>query len=197
MGKEEDVKKFMIEQFVPALRRVLLANEKMRGLFVRHYGNCCNQTALLSCMHLTKELPTYLWEMYEGLFQIGEGRIIYFNHAWIYGINRMGLDKNLFLNLAEDGERITWEPVLENTYPEHCQHVWYAKEINRRPMNWETVSKACIAFNTGEYYTGWSAKRLYDAVMQEVIDNPDADMSWYAELVQARVNELRKRGFEI
>jgi len=198
MNKEEaDVKKFMIEQFVPALRRVLWENEREVGLMARHYGNCCNQTALLSCMHLSKVLPDYHWEMYEGIFRMvsKQGEILLFNHAWVYGFAMNMNNKSLFLNLAEDGERITWEAVTDNVYPYRCRHRWYAQEVlsRRRQVDWLRLSRV----SEGEYYTGFATKSLYQIVMQETKFPTYLDMTWYAKLVQERADILKKRGFEL
>lgn len=198
MDKEKEVKEFMIGKFVPALRRVLAKRERIPRLFEKRYGNCCNQTALLSCMHLTKVLPDYTWTMFEGMFRIvnKEKTPMLFNHAWVFGYRGKG--SNLFLNLAEDGERITWESVEENRYPAHCAHTWYAQEIcpYRKRIDWEQMSQR-TGEGSGEYYTGLSAKSLYDLVMQEANSSTSTDMTWYAVLVQMRADELRKRGFEL
>lgn len=64
--KEEAVKYYMENKFVPALHKLVSSSAPAK--YEQWGGNACRQTALFGKVYLDNLLPAYTWTVWDGIF---------------------------------------------------------------------------------------------------------------------------------
>lgn len=154
--REEDVRDFMFDEFVPALHD--LVSECNPTEYMRWNGNTCRQTAVFGYYYLTKLLPEYEWTAWDGEFSdIYMGHKVHYNHAWLHGINRE-MGKGLLVDLSRvDRERL-FISVKENKYPKNHPEYKDMRLIRKEKMDIEKRMMEC------EYYTGMQGEEFIESL---------------------------------
>jgi hypothetical protein len=158
--KEEQVKDYMINKFVPTLHSIF--KEKNPSEYKKWGGNACRQTAIYSAHALTELLPEYNWKVYDGIFKDKfQGRDVKYNHAWDYGVNKEN-NKKLFVDLG----RIHTEPIFmdtnKNRYPSNEEY----KDL--RLLNQEMLDWKYLLDNEIEYYTTYSKDEMLSEISKRL-----------------------------
>lgn len=155
--REESVKRFMEELFVPALHQVV--EEANPEQYKKWGGNACRQTAFFGRKILADLLPDYTWTVWDGIFDdIVNDKPVQYNHAWIYGVDKAS-GKRLLVDLARLHHERLFIEVTGNRYPKDHPSYFHMKEVKREKVDLEDWGRA------PEYYTQLDASSFMDRVL--------------------------------
>ena len=144
--REEYVKKYTFELFIPTLHHTIKAFNEQE--YKKWGGNTCRQSAILGAYFLNQWLPEYEWQVWDGNFtDIIRGKKYEFNHAWIYGENKQ-TGEGLFLDLSNVIKERLFFKTKDNVYPSYHEQYKNQKELNRVQLDWEKMLATDY-----EYYT--------------------------------------------
>ncbi len=151
-----ELERIMKNIFMPILK--LMLKNSNPELFKKWGGNFCRQTAILGCHVLSKIAPEYQWEAWDGNFKdIIEATEVKYNHAWIYGLNKLG--HGMFIDLSRQHHENVFSKVKSNQRPPEIPGYDYMEELNRTKIDWKK------SLEDKEYYTGLTGLKLGEYLM--------------------------------
>lgn len=137
--KEEELKQYLFNVFVPTL------HEMIKDYDIEKYnkwnGNLCRQTAFAGTVFLNGAMPEYEWQAWEGTFDdVYQGKPCRYEHAWIFGKNKDN-GKRLFLDLSNNVKERLFIETKVNGYPKDSDEHKDMKCISRTRLDIEEMMK--------------------------------------------------------
>lgn len=157
IDREQFVKDFMNERFIPALADTF--NRASPEKFEYFGGNFCRQSAIIGTVFLQDLLPEYEWVAWEGEFDdivLGDRR--QYEHAWIYGKNRISDKRRILVDLTRKHQERLFIISRKNAYPNNHPEYLHTKIITKKQIDIQD------ALQTREFYTNLTGERLVQKI---------------------------------
>lgn len=153
-GKEEKVRNIMLNEFMPALRDVLMDGN--RELFIKWGRNCCRQSSVLGIEVIADLLPEYQWSVFESRYRHEEYQTI-FEHAWLLGRDIDG--NGLFVDISPLSRPTSFVRIGKRDLDFHNIEAYRSiTELNRVKVYHEEM------LDQNEYFTNTKGSEVLSAI---------------------------------